>query len=59
MRQVLHSSRVSGLASLARSGSTCIVGMGNSACDLAIGEQVDVDMDVWGEGWGGRGLLTE
>lgn len=36
--QVLHSSEASALASRAARGSICIVGMGNSACDLAVGE---------------------
>lgn len=37
--QVFHSSEAKALASRAASGGgICIVGMGNSACDLAVGE---------------------
>lgn len=40
MDQVLHSSETRALASRATGGDAiCIVGMGNSACDLAVGKQ--------------------
>lgn len=35
--EIVHSSRVSGLEALAKR-KVCIVGMGNSACDLAVGK---------------------
>ncbi|CAM9310990.1 unnamed protein product, partial [Hapterophycus canaliculatus] len=41
--EVLHSSEAKALASRANGGDgICIVGMGNSACDLAVGKQPSV-----------------